>query len=80
MMKKQRNFDRQMWAVRNLEHVPTHNPDLYISEFRVQEFSGRILYVERAYRDPKWHGNFAAHDTFTVGVRGAVKLIRSEMY
>jgi hypothetical protein len=78
----QRNFDRQMWAVQNLELPPSHGLRVYVvNSFKVEEWSktGTVA-VTRSYRDPAWHGEFACHECYTVGPRGAVKRIYSSMY
>lgn len=72
----QKNFSRQMYAVTNLQ---TCRDGYEITEFKTEEWAGGTVFVKRT-RKPNHVANCAYHESFTVGVRGAVTALRSDFY
>jgi hypothetical protein len=72
-MRQQKDFTAQIAAVRCLSEPEYYEAGHYaITEFNVEEFSGRVLYVTRK-RIPHHAPNIYYSEAFVVGLRGAVK-------
>lgn len=81
----QRNFDRQMWAIQRLSVVSSRFEigKYEITEFEVEEWNYDVVFVKRVKRiigDDGKFLNIAYHESYKVGVRGAVKEIYSSLY
>jgi hypothetical protein len=72
-MRKQKDFTAQIAAARYLSEPCHHEIGHYdITEFSVEEFSGRVLFVTRK-RVPRHAPILYYSEAFVVGLRGAVK-------
>jgi hypothetical protein len=74
----QRNYNRQMYQVQNLELPPSHG-DYIVTKFSVEEWSHGTVCVTREYTKSDW-GSFGYKECFSIGPRGAVNKIYSSLY
>lgn len=73
----QRNFDRQIATVRNLE-TPPYGYEL--TAYAVEEWAGNHVAVTRQYKIVGGNGKTAWHELVKIGPRGSVKTIYKNFY
>jgi len=75
----QRNFDRQMRTVQNLEIPPDSRYTLI--DYRVEEWAGNHVCVTRSYAPADWlAAGLAYHECIKIGPRGATTTIYKNFY
>lgn len=77
--RKVKNFNKQMYAVQNLELPPSYG-DYVVTKYEVTEIEGtNSVMVTREYKAPEWKIT-ACHDCYIIGPRGAFKKVYDSMF